>query len=172
MLHLHSHSFYIVKLSVEHIVVVQDENPCIPSPCGQYSICNVQHSRPVCSCLPNYLGRPPNCRPECVVNSDCAMNLACVNERCKDPCPGSCGPNAECRVASHAPYCQCLNGYSGDPFIGCIKVVAVQSKLLSNKHKIHNTFSQNNNIDLHIFTNLSFDITSFQYLSYILLFSL
>lgn len=118
--------------------MVQDENPCVPSPCGQYSLCNVHQSRPVCSCLPNYLGRPPSCRPECVVNSDCAMNLACVNERCKNPCPGSCGPNAECRVASHAPYCQCVDGYSGDPFIGCIKVVAVQSKT----HCLHDTSEQ------------------------------
>lgn len=112
------------------------ENPCIPSPCGQYSLCNVQQSRAVCSCLPNYLGRPPQCRPECVVNSDCSMNLACVNERCKNPCIGSCGPNAECRVASHAPYCQCLTGYTGDPFNGCVKVVAaIQRKLIKSMNR-------------------------------------
>lgn len=107
--------------------IAQDTNPCVPTPCGQNSVCQVQSDRAVCSCLPNYLGRPPACRPECMVNSDCSMNMACVNERCKDPCAGSCGINAECRVASHSPQCHCSEGYTGDPFSGCIIVVATQS---------------------------------------------
>lgn len=114
------------------MVVVQDENPCIPSPCGRFAHCNVHQSRPVCSCFANYLGRPPNCRPECLVNSDCSMHLACVNERCVDVCGvGVCGINAECTlIASHQSYCQCVTGFTGDPFNGCVKIVtAVQSKL-------------------------------------------
>lgn len=114
----------------------------------------------MCSCLPNYLGRPPQCRPECVVNSDCAINMACVNERCKNPCPGSCGPNAECRVASHAPYCQCLNGYTGDPFNGCVKVVAaVQSK------QTFHTFTLNQKTN-----NTNFSYTIFLHTLYSLLY--
>lgn len=97
------------------------KNPCIPSPCGSFSDCRVLQNRAVCSCLPNYFGRPPNCRPECTVNSECSLNKACQNQRCIDPCPGSCGTNAECRVISHSPTCYCLKDYTGDPFSACSK---------------------------------------------------
>lgn len=73
----------------------------------------------MCTCLPNYIGRAPQCRPECVLNADCPANLACVNERCKDPCPGSCGFNALCNVVKHSPVCTCQTGFTGDPFSGC-----------------------------------------------------
>lgn len=94
-------------------------NPCVPSPCGLNSQCRVVGNTPACSCLPNYIGRAPNCRPECSINAECPGNLACVNERCKDPCPGSCGVHANCVVNKHAPVCSCITGYSGDPFAGC-----------------------------------------------------
>jgi hypothetical protein len=110
--------------------VLSDENvnPCVPSPCGPNSICRVQDKRAVCTCVPNYIGRPPNCRPECVSNSECPSNKACVNEKCVDPCVGSCGPNADCRVVSHRPMCTCQAGFTGDPFSGCSRV---QSKLIA-----------------------------------------
>lgn len=95
------------------------ENPCIPSPCGPFSQCRISNNHPVCSCVQNYIGRPPNCKPECMLNSECPSNLACVNERCKDPCPGSCGFNAFCNVVNHSPVCHCMTGYTGDPFSGC-----------------------------------------------------
>lgn len=104
---------------VEHPVVFEPENPCLPSPCGLFSECRVVNNRPVCSCLTNYFGQPPNCKPECIVDSECAQTRACVNQICKDPCPGSCGYNAECRTINHSPVCYCLPGYSGDPFSGC-----------------------------------------------------
>lgn len=100
-------------------VVEEIKNPCIPSPCGLFSECRELNNRAICSCLPNYYGQPPNCKPECVVNSDCALTKTCQNERCRDPCPGSCGPNAECRTINHSPVCYCLQGFSGDPFTGC-----------------------------------------------------
>lgn len=73
----------------------------------------------MCLCLPNYFGSPPNCRPECTINSECASNLACINEKCKDPCPGSCGVAAVCNVMKHIPICTCSTGYVGDPFTFC-----------------------------------------------------
>lgn len=94
-------------------------SPCIPSPCGLNSECRVVGEQPACSCLPNYIGRPPNCRPECKINAECPSNLACQNEKCVDPCPGSCGPFTVCTVIKHAPICQCASGYTGDPFFGC-----------------------------------------------------
>lgn len=42
-----------------------------------------------------------------------------MNERCKDPCPGSCGNNALCNVVNHSPVCSCSHGFTGDPFSGC-----------------------------------------------------
>lgn len=94
-------------------------NPCVPSPCGSYSQCKVVGEAPACSCLPNYVGIAPNCRPECSINAECPGNLACQNEKCIDPCPGSCGFNAECSVANHVALCNCISGHTGDPFSGC-----------------------------------------------------
>lgn len=100
----------------------EPRNPCVPSPCGPYSDCRVVGSRPTCSCLPSYLDRPPNCRPECVINTDCPMNKACLNSRCYDPCVGSCGANTDCTVVKHSPICQCKPKYTGDPFSSCYLV--------------------------------------------------
>ncbi|KAL3268259.1 hypothetical protein HHI36_007383, partial [Cryptolaemus montrouzieri] len=96
-----------------------EENPCIPSPCGAFSECRIRENRPICSCLPNYYGRPPNCRPECTVNSECDPMLACQNQRCVDPCIGSCGSNAECKAINHVAVCFCRPQFTGDPFVGC-----------------------------------------------------
>lgn len=94
-------------------------NPCVPSPCGPNSQCRVVGNTPACSCLPYYVGRAPNCRPECTISAECPSNLACQNERCRDPCPGSCGVQATCVVVKHAPVCTCQPGFTGDPFAGC-----------------------------------------------------
>lgn len=95
--------------------------PCQPSPCGPYSQCREVGDSPSCSCLAEYVGAPPNCRPECVTSSECASNQACINQKCKDPCPGLCGTEAECRVVSHTPSCYCPQGYEGDPFVQCVR---------------------------------------------------
>ena len=75
--------------------------------------------RPVCECQPGYFGKPPNCQPECLKNSDCTKNKACINQKCQDPCPGICGANAVCQVVDHNPICSCPAGYTGDPFNYC-----------------------------------------------------
>lgn len=97
-------------------------NPCEPSPCGPNSVCQVRGESPACSCLKNYIGMPPNCRPECTINPECQTTRACINQLCRDPCPGSCGSNALCNVINHSPSCTCLIGFIGDPFRGCIPV--------------------------------------------------
>lgn len=95
--------------------------PCQPSPCGQYSQCRVVNDHAVCSCISNYIGSPPNCKPECVVSSECIQDKTCINQKCKDPCPGTCGINARCQVVNHNPICSCNNGFTGDPFVRCIQ---------------------------------------------------
>lgn len=96
------------------------KDPCQPSPCGPNAQCQVINDSPSCSCLSEFTGVPPNCRPECYSNSDCSSQLACINQKCKDPCPGSCGINTECRAISHTPMCVCASGFTGDPFVRCI----------------------------------------------------
>lgn len=94
-------------------------NPCVPSPCGANSECRAVGNVPSCSCTVGYTGSPPNCRPECVINPECPSNLACIREKCTDPCPGSCGFAAQCSVVNHTPMCICPEGYTGDPFTSC-----------------------------------------------------
>lgn len=94
-------------------------NPCQPSPCGPNSECRQSGDSPSCSCREGFIGSPPNCRPECVSNSECSSHLACIAGKCKDPCPGICGQNAECHVISHTPNCICITGFIGDPFTSC-----------------------------------------------------
>lgn len=91
----------------------------MPSPCGPYSECREFNGQAVCTCQPNYVGSPPQCRPECSVNTDCPRDLACLCNKCLDPCPGTCGFQAVCNVFNHVPSCTCLDGYWGDPFTSC-----------------------------------------------------
>ncbi|PNF22176.1 hypothetical protein B7P43_G05064 [Cryptotermes secundus] len=96
-------------------------DPCQPSPCGPNSQCQVSgDGSPSCTCLTGYIGSPPACRPECIINSECASHLACINQKCQDPCPGSCGASAECHIVMHIPNCICPSGFNGDPFTLCI----------------------------------------------------
>lgn len=94
-------------------------DPCTPSPCGPFSVCKSQNGHAICSCSVGYIGSPPACRPECVVSSDCSLDKACNNQKCIDPCPGTCGVNARCNVRNHSPICSCPLGYVGDPFVRC-----------------------------------------------------
>lgn len=102
-------------------------NPCVPSPCGPNSQCRAIGDTPACSCLPNYIGKAPNCRPECMINAECSANLACINEKCSDPCIGACGLYTTCTVLNHNSVCQCNIGYTGDPFSICTEIL--QSKI-------------------------------------------
>lgn len=96
---------------------------CQTNPCGINAVCAEKDNAGSCSCLPEYYGDPyVECRPECVMNSDCPMTKSCVNMKCIDPCIGVCGAYAECFVANHAPYCTCLCGYTGNPSVGCYEI--------------------------------------------------
>lgn len=68
-----------------------------------------------------------------MTNSDCDRTKACLNNKCKDPCPGTCGLNAECKVVNHAPSCSCLPGYVGDPISACHLVPSSKHVLLYNR---------------------------------------
>lgn len=107
----------LVQREPEHV------DPCNPSPCGVNAECNVRNNAGSCTCLPDYFGDPYHeCRPECVLNTDCPKTRSCLNNKCKDPCPGMCGLNAECFVSNHAPTCSCLSGYTGNPSVACHEI--------------------------------------------------
>jgi len=112
------------------------KDPCFPSPCGPNALCRAIGDAPVCNCMQNYMGIPPNCRPECSINSDCPANRACIREKCRDPCPGSCGLLARCLVINHTPSCVCPEGYTGDPFISCNVLPQIPCKDLNFHHII------------------------------------
>jgi len=125
------HFFQIYK-KIFIVTPIRDEpiNPCNPSPCGSNAICKERNGAGSCTCLPDYFGDPySGCRPECVTNNDCSRNTACLNNKCRDPCPGICGLNADCHVSNHAPTCTCLVGFSGNPLSSCHEVT-IPSKIL------------------------------------------
>lgn len=125
----------------EEKTVMTPVNPCIPSPCGPNSECRVIDSRAVCSCVVGMLGTPPNCRPECVIHQDCPSHMACVNNKCRDPCIGSCGVNALCTTQNHHPLCSCMNGFEGDPFSECSPIRGMFFIFI---FTLHITFTQSN----------------------------
>lgn len=95
---------------------------CYPSPCGPNSQCKNVNGQVACSCLLGYVGYPPNCRPECVVSSECPNDKACVNNKCINPCPKPCGVNSNCKIINHSPICSCKTSYTGDPFTLCTPI--------------------------------------------------
>ena len=99
-------------------------DPCNPSPCGANADCIEKNNVATCQCRPGYPKGDPftGCRPECITSADCPQTQACgTQQKCIDPCPGLCGPNAQCQTINHQPICRCISGYSGDPYRGCSK---------------------------------------------------
>lgn len=118
----------IISVTVPHEVL----RPCSPSPCGVNAVCKEQNNVGSCTCLPDHIGNPyESCRPECVHNSDCPSTRACINNKCQDPCPGTCGQNAYCQVSNHLPKCYCNNAFTGDPFRYCHPFIQESKTLFS-----------------------------------------
>lgn len=93
------------------------DDPCNPNPCGSNAVCNGG----VCTCLAEYQGDPYiGCRPECVLNSDCPRDKACLRSKCVNPCSlEACAQNAICEVVSHVPMCRCPPGFEGNALVQC-----------------------------------------------------
>lgn len=87
-------------------------------------------NRAVCSCLANYYGSPPNCRPECTLNSDCPQDKSCENQKCVNPCLAEpCARNAHCKVRHHSPICSCPSGFTGNPFQFCEEIRIIEEPI-------------------------------------------
>lgn len=105
---------FIFKANFYNADEIQKEEECR---CGPNAVCN---ENKVCSCIDDYHGDPYiGCRPECILNSDCARDKACIRNKCTNSCSGICGQNALCEVFNHIPICQCPAGMSGNAFIAC-----------------------------------------------------
>jgi hypothetical protein len=106
---------------VEYRDPPRPSDPCQPNRCGPFSLCRDNgNGQAICTCMENMIGSPPNCKPQCITNSECELSKACKNRRCVDPCLETrCGIRASCRVVSHSPVCECDKGYYGDPFYRC-----------------------------------------------------
>lgn len=80
--------------------------------------------QPLCFC-PDGMGGDPliGCKgPECTINDDCPWDKSCLGYKCNDPCPGSCGVEASCKVEKHHPVCTCNHGQTGNPFFRCYQI--------------------------------------------------
>lgn len=89
-------------------------------PCGPNAECHANGMDYTCKCMPDMINQPPNCRAECTSDSHCADDMMCIKHHCKESCGyGVCGPYAKCRVEEHKPICECIEDYTGDPYLGC-----------------------------------------------------
>lgn len=104
---------------IQFFTETEPSDPCKESLCGSNTQCNAG----ICTCLPEFFGNPyVGCHPECVVNTDCSRDKACIQHKCQDPCIGVCGINAECNIVNHLPMCSCPQSMSGNAFISCIPI--------------------------------------------------
>lgn len=136
----------------KRVPIVGPVSVCEPNPCGPNSICRTVEGHPTCSCQVGYFGAPPQCRPECVVSSECAQHLACINQKCADPCAETCGFNAKCQVNNHNPICSCPANYIGDPFEQCLpkrkyQIVIIPEILLMNSRETSSAVEPPRNVD-------------------------
>lgn len=122
---MYKNQFFIVTVSIDLY-----RNPCHPSPCGPNALCKDKQNKASCTCLRDYQGDPYiGCTPQCLMNNDCPKNKACLNKKCRDPCPGSCGVNAKCQVFNHNPQCTCLPSFTGNALVLCKEIVSSKDDL-------------------------------------------
>lgn len=115
-------------------VAVQPEavlDPCVPNPCGSSAVCKSEGDLAICECLPGTFGDANiGCRPECITNSECPLDEACIQNKCRDPCVDNCGQYATCKVISQRPICSCPHGYTGDPNFRCSLCKILHSSIM------------------------------------------
>ncbi|XP_054290488.1 fibropellin-1-like [Macrosteles quadrilineatus] len=113
---------------------------CIPNPCGTNARCEPGHDRsgkerPVCTCIPGYLGDPLSyCRRgECSTDNDCRNDQNCINYNCVSSCTNQCGVAAMCNARNHVAVCSCPPGYTGDALTRCYNIPAPVARALYSK---------------------------------------
>lgn len=99
---------------------------CEPNPCGANAKCQPGHDntgkeRPVCTCLPGYVGNALTAcqRGECQSDGECRGDQNCINYECKPTCIDQCGTDAICNAQNHVATCSCPPGYTGNAIARC-----------------------------------------------------
>ena len=117
-------SKFISELSVQLTLDDGDpKDPCKPDPCGSNTDKHISGNNACeCMCKPNYFGNPKEgCKRECEISSDCPIDMACDNYRCKDPCVrAGCAYNALCTAVNHQAICLCPESMTGNPYDECV----------------------------------------------------
>lgn len=114
-------------------------NPCEQSsPCAPNAVCFVRNHAANCKCpdtLPNgnplsYCEQPRVATgPECRYDDDCPSKLACIREKCVEPCRelSPCAPSARCSVLDSSPVrtmvCECPELFVPDENGECRRIV-------------------------------------------------
>lgn len=98
-------------------------NPCLyDNECSPRAECLAQNHMAVCKCPHGLIGNPyidckPEIKHECIYDTDCSSTLACIDNKCKDPCTEltPCNLPSKCQVIPSAPVrtmiCICPDGY-------------------------------------------------------------
>lgn len=117
----------VAQLIVSNITLINTVQPlhdiyylapsCNGKTCGPHS--QLQADCSCSKCLLNTVGQPPNCKPQCIVNSDCLSHQSCHENKCIDPCIDACGENTDCKTIRNKPVCSCKTGAKGDPYVKC-----------------------------------------------------
>uniref|UniRef100_A0A1A9ZCQ3 EGF-like domain-containing protein n=1 Tax=Glossina pallidipes TaxID=7398 RepID=A0A1A9ZCQ3_GLOPL len=111
-----------------------DIDECSENPCHITARCENLPGSYRCVCPEDTVGDAftKGCAApkECYKHDDCSQTLACINDKCSNPCSEiACGPNALClKSENHQAFCECPSGYLGDPFdtsVGCFKVECI-----------------------------------------------
>jgi len=99
-------------------------------PCGTNAECRENGDTATCVCPAGFQGDPYSfCKQgECEHDHECAHTLACFDYHCKDPCIGTCGQGAVCKVQDHRPVCSCPSGFTGDPLAACKRRIVVGAR--------------------------------------------
>lgn len=103
------------------------------------AICTGRRHQSQCECRPGYRGNPfvqcdvpleppTKVEPECKQDPDCPSQLACINQRCTNPCatPHVCTPQQTCHVLDTLPLrtmiCKCPSDTITDNSGNCVPI--------------------------------------------------
>lgn len=102
----------------------QCTDPCLNPTysCEENKKCETRRHRPVCVCKAGFVVNEYGeltCAPdkrECQRNDECASNMACMENKCKNPCVSgrepACPADKACQVLDHKPLCICMKDCS------------------------------------------------------------
>lgn len=107
---------------------------CDSDSCAPTARCIGQKHQPVCNCQSGTSGNPyVECssyreQPQCTADAECPSQLACINQRCENPCAQSnvCSPQQTCSILDTLPLrtimCRCPADMITDSSGRCVPI--------------------------------------------------